>query len=111
MKTLPPWPHLGIVEATHTATMTDSSNRYGDQPLGKSVEEIEREGGNLENSPVQGEDRRRDDGLVVPAVIGGTTSGAPGAVVGAGLLADRTGGADDGTARSGDSARRDDSET
>ncbi|MFD1731137.1 hypothetical protein ACFSC4_08755 [Deinococcus malanensis] len=58
--------------------MTDSSNRYGDQPLGKSVEEIEREGGNLENSPVQGEDRRRDDGLVVPAVIGGTTSGAPG---------------------------------
>lgn len=110
MKTLPPGTHLGIVQATHTATMTDSSNRYGDQPLGKSVEEIEREGGNLENSPVQGEDLRRDDGLVVPAVVGGITSGAPAAVVGAGLLTDR-GGADDGTARSGDGAARDDSET
>lgn len=83
--------------------MTDSSNRYGSQPLGKSVEEIEREGSNLENSPVQGEERRRDDGLVVPAVVGGITSGAPAAVVGAGLLTDAgRSGADDGTAHTGD---------
>lgn len=59
--------------------MSDTDHRYGDAPLGKSVEEIEREGGNLVNSPVQGEDRRGDDGvpLAVPLGIAGSGVGAP----------------------------------
>jgi len=58
--------------------MSDTDHRYGDAPLGRSVEEIEREGGNLVNSPVQGEDRR-DDGLplAVPLGVAGTGVGAP----------------------------------
>ena len=59
--------------------MTD--NRYGDKPLGKSVEEVESEGGNRVNSSVPGEDRRElaDEVNFVPAVVsgGGGTSGTP----------------------------------
>ncbi|MFC4637592.1 hypothetical protein [Deinococcus hohokamensis] len=68
--------------------MTDSSNRYGDRPLGKSVEEVEREGGNLTNPPVPGELRRDDDAPVVPAVIGGNASGVPGVAVSPVVLTD-----------------------
>ncbi|MFC4424634.1 hypothetical protein [Deinococcus navajonensis] len=68
--------------------MTDSSNRYGDQPLGKSVEEVEREGGNLTNSPVPGELHRDEDAPVVPAVIGGNASGVPGIAVNPVVLTD-----------------------
>lgn len=68
--------------------MSDSDHRYGDAPLGRSVEEIEREGGNLVNSPVPGENRN-DDGIVpvvVPPAVAGTGVGAPlvGGVAGTG---------------------------
>ncbi|WP_084050840.1 hypothetical protein [Deinococcus hopiensis] len=104
--------------------MSDTDHRYGDAPLGKSVEEIEREGGNLVNSPVPGENRG-DDGVlpvVIPPAVAGTGVGAPLvggvagtgnglaaaelAVVGNGRLVEDGGDADDGTAR----ANRDSSE-
>ncbi|MFK7601057.1 hypothetical protein ACI3L1_02460 [Deinococcus sp. SM5_A1] len=55
--------------------MTD--NRYGDKPLGKSVEEVESEEGNRVNSPVPGEARRdmQDEADFVPAVVGGGGGG------------------------------------
>jgi hypothetical protein len=51
--------------------MTD--NRYGDTPLGKSVEEVEGEAGNRVNSSLPGEARRdlEADAAFVPAVVGG----------------------------------------
>lgn len=97
--------------------MSDSDHRYGDAPLGKSVEEIEREGGNLVNSPVPGENRHEDGALpvVIPPAVAGTGVGAPlvGGVAGtgsalpaAGLLVtgdrgliEEGGDADDGRAR------------
>ncbi|MBZ9714025.1 hypothetical protein [Deinococcus multiflagellatus] len=76
-------------------------NRYGDAPLGKSVEEIEQEGGNLINDPRPGEARRDDDlAGVVPAVVNGTTSAVP-AVVRPGALVEGGSGADDGRTREG----------
>ncbi|WP_412026640.1 hypothetical protein [Deinococcus yunweiensis] len=87
--------------------MTDNSNRYGSEPLGKSVEEIEQESGNRVNSPLEGEAvrDREDQTLVVPAVVNGNTSGVPG-VLNPGGLVERGSGADDGTTRE----RRDSSE-
>ncbi len=58
--------------------MTD--NRYGDKPLGKSVEEVENEQGNRVNSPMPGESRREleDEANFVPAVVTGGTGGSAG---------------------------------
>ncbi|WP_034384628.1 hypothetical protein [Deinococcus sp. YIM 77859] len=52
--------------------MTNGDHRYGDEPLGKSVEELEQESGNRVNPPVPGE-QVRDDGvpLIVPPVLSG----------------------------------------
>ncbi|MBZ9751331.1 hypothetical protein GO986_08040 [Deinococcus sp. HMF7620] len=74
--------------------MTDDA-RYGAAPLGKSVEEIEQESGNLTNDPREGEAVRRAEAAVVPAVVNGTTSGVP-AVIRPDVLIDQSGGADDG---------------
>ncbi|WP_216318568.1 hypothetical protein [Deinococcus aestuarii] len=84
--------------------MTNDDNRYGDAPLGRSVEEVEGDAGNRMNSPVPGEQVRDDDMLAgVPAAP--VLSGPAGSAVIPGVLdVDRvtdanTGGADDGTAR------------
>ena len=55
--------------------MTDNSNRYGSEPLGKSDEEVEQESGTRVDSPVGGEAARRDDSVILPAVVNGTTAG------------------------------------
>ncbi|GHF49866.1 hypothetical protein HNQ07_002852 [Deinococcus metalli] len=80
--------------------MTDNSNRYGSEPLGKSVEEVEQESGNLVNSPVGGETVRRDEdvAVVVPAVVNGNTTGVP-ALINPEGLTDRSGTPADGTTR------------
>ncbi|MDB5044935.1 MAG: hypothetical protein JWQ08_985 [Deinococcus sp.] len=83
--------------------MTDNSNRYGTEPLGKSVEEVEQDAGNQVNSSVGGEDRRRDDETFVPAIVNGNASGVP-AILNTNLLVDadgndRIGNANDGTNR------------
>ncbi len=76
--------------------MTD--NKYGNTPLGKSVEQIEDESANRVNSPVEGEVRRQGDSAVISAVVNGNASGVP-AVVNPDGLVERGGGSDDGTAR------------
>ncbi|GGM42780.1 hypothetical protein GCM10008956_18980 [Deinococcus arenae] len=76
--------------------MTD--NRYGDAPLGKSVEEIEQESGNVVNSPVEGEARRAEEAPVVPALVTGTGSGVIAAVRPDALI-ESGDDADDGRAR------------
>lgn len=62
--------------------MTDNSNRYGNEPLGKSVEEVEQDAGNRVNSPVEGEQRRDNDETFVPAIANGNVSSVPGIVGG-----------------------------
>lgn len=76
--------------------MTD--NRYGDAPLGRSVEEIEQEGGNLQNSSVPGEAVRDRDAAAIPAIVNGNQTGVP-AMLNVDNLVEGGGGADDGTAR------------
>lgn len=61
--------------------MTDNSNRYGNEPLGKSVEEVEQAAGNVVNSPVEGEQRRDHDETFVPAIANSNATGVP-AIVG-----------------------------
>ncbi|MBI0444932.1 MULTISPECIES: hypothetical protein [unclassified Deinococcus] len=85
--------------------MTDHDHRYGDQPLGKSVEEVEEESSNRVNSPVPGEQIQDDAlgaGVVVPPVLGGPSGGAmiPAVMDGERLTerADDGSGPDDGTA-------------
>ena len=83
--------------------MTDNQNRYGDEPLGKSAEEIEGDAGNRVNSSMPGEQVRDDQmlgGVPVPPVLSGPAGTAmiPGAADTA-RLTDTSGGADDGTAR------------
>ncbi|NTY00404.1 hypothetical protein [Deinococcus sp. JMULE3] len=73
--------------------MTD--NRYGDAPLGKSVEEIQQESGNVVNSPATGEARRAEEAPVVPALVTGTGSGVIAAVRPDALIEPGSG-ADDG---------------
>ncbi|CAM3836101.1 hypothetical protein [Deinococcus frigens] len=70
--------------------MTDSHNRYGDQPLGKSVEDIEAEEGNRVNSSVPGEAVRRDQEEVgvIPAVANSNTNTNPGVIAPDTLLTD-----------------------
>jgi len=80
--------------------MTDDRNRYGDAPLGRSVEEVEQESGNLENSPVEGEQRRSHDEAAVPAIANSNTSAVP-AVLNPDGLSEEGSRADDGTARTG----------
>lgn len=75
-----------------------SENRYGDAPLGKSVEQIEHESANRVNSPVEGEVRRADETAVLPAVVNSNTTAVP-AVLNPDALVEGGGGADDGTAR------------
>ena len=83
--------------------MTDNSNRYGNEPLGKSVEEVEQESGNLVNSPVEGEVQRAGEDTFVPVIANANATGVPGAIFSGGALVDRTGTADDGsTSRSRD---------
>ncbi|CAM3836153.1 hypothetical protein [Deinococcus frigens] len=77
--------------------MTD--NRYGDKPLGKSVEEVEAEESNRVNSPLPGEARRemQDEADFIPAVVsggGGGTSGTP-AIINPGALVEGGSGAVD----------------
>ena len=77
--------------------MTD--NRYGDKPLGKSVEEVESEQGNRVNSPVPGETRRdlEADAAIVPAVVGGgsQSTGAVPAIINPDVLTEGGSGPDD----------------
>ncbi|THF68194.1 hypothetical protein E7T06_17420 [Deinococcus sp. Arct2-2] len=61
--------------------MTDNSNRYGNEPLGKSVEEVEQDAGNVVNSSVEGEQRHDNDETFVPAIANGNATGVP-AIVG-----------------------------
>lgn len=70
--------------------MTDSSDRYGSKPLGRSAEEIESEAGNRVNSPVPGEQIRHDEETVavVPAVSNSNTSTTPGVIAPDALLTD-----------------------
>ena len=83
--------------------MTDNSNRYGNEPLGKSVEEVEQESGNLINSPVEGEVQRAGEDTFVPVIANANATGVPGAIFGGSAMVDRTGTADDGsTTRSRD---------
>lgn len=86
------------------------TNRYGSEPLGKSVEEIEQESGNVVNSPVEGEVRRAHDEAalpgVVPAAANVNETGVPGVVINPGALVEHVG-PDDGAAR----PTRDSSET
>ncbi|WP_102127821.1 hypothetical protein [Deinococcus planocerae] len=84
--------------------MTDNENRYGDAPLGRSVEEVEGDAGNRVNSAVPGEQVRDDDMLAgVPAapVLSGPAGTAviPGVVDVNRVTDANTGGAEDGTAR------------
>ncbi|GBF06439.1 hypothetical protein DAERI_090025 [Deinococcus aerius] len=83
--------------------MTDPDNRYGDAPLGRSVEEVEQDNTNRVNSPVPGEQVRDDDalaGVPVPPVLSGPAgTGMIPAVTDGGRVTDRGGDADDGTAR------------
>ena len=76
-----------------------TENRYGDAPLGKSVEEVQDETGNRVNSPMEGEVVRDGAQKVVPAVVNSNTSGTPVAVVNPDALEEGSSGADDGTAR------------
>lgn len=76
--------------------MTD--NRYGDAPLGRSVEEIEQESGNLINSSRPGEAVREDDAAAFPAIVNSNQSASP-AIVNPENLLERGGDADDRTAR------------
>ncbi|CAM3264471.1 M-like protein [Deinococcus saxicola] len=70
--------------------MTDSPDRYGSKPLGKSVEEVEGEEGNRVNSPVPGEQIRQGEETVavIPAVSNSNTSTNPGVVAPDTLLTD-----------------------
>ncbi|WP_019588677.1 hypothetical protein [Deinococcus apachensis] len=83
--------------------MTDSDNRYGDAPLGRSVEEVEQDGGNRVNSPVPGEQVRDDDmlaGVPVPPVLSGPAgTGMIPAVTDGSRVTDRSGDAEGGSAR------------
>ncbi|GGM13081.1 hypothetical protein [Deinococcus aerophilus] len=81
--------------------MTDSSNRYGNDPLGKSVEEVENDSGNRVNSSVEGERVRHDhDGAaVLPTVVNGTTSGVVPAILNSDELVDDGGAHDDARRR------------
>ncbi len=76
------------------------TNRYGSEPLGKSVEEVESESGNLVNSPVEGEQIRQADTAGIPAVIPSNGAGVP-AIVNPGALIEPGSGAYDGTANTG----------
>ncbi|KQQ99424.1 hypothetical protein [Deinococcus sp. Leaf326] len=82
--------------------MTDNSNRYGNEPLGKSVEEVEQESSNVVNSPVEGEARRAGEETFVPVIANANATGVPGAIFSSSAMVDRTGTADDGTARTRD---------
>ncbi|AIZ45918.1 hypothetical protein QR90_13865 [Deinococcus radiopugnans] len=70
--------------------MTDSSDRYGSKPLGKSVEEVEATEGNRVNSPVPGEQVRHDQEEVamIPAVSNSNANTNPGVVEPNTLLTD-----------------------
>lgn len=75
--------------------MTD--NKYGNKPLGKSVEEVESESANTVNSPVPGEQRRAEEAAVIPAVVTGNAGGTP-AVINPDALIEKGSGPDDTTA-------------
>ncbi|MEF2278077.1 hypothetical protein V3W47_07170 [Deinococcus sp. YIM 134068] len=57
--------------------MTDSDNRYGDTPLGKSVEEVEQEGGNLESPPAADGELWNNDQVALPAIANANASAVP----------------------------------
>ncbi|WP_102127820.1 hypothetical protein [Deinococcus planocerae] len=57
--------------------MTDSENRYGDTPLGRSVEEVEQEGGNLKNPPATSGELWDNDQIALPAVANANTTAVP----------------------------------
>lgn len=79
--------------------MTDTGGKYGDQPLGKSVEEIERESGNVRQSPVEGEAQGGDGVVVVPAISNINETAVPGVIVNPGALVEPGAGPDDGRVR------------
>ncbi|CAM4452400.1 hypothetical protein [Deinococcus marmoris] len=69
--------------------MTDSSDRYGSEPLGKSVEEVESEAGNRVNPSVPGEQVRHDEEVaMIPAVSNSNINTNPGVIVPRTLLTD-----------------------
>lgn len=65
-------------------------------PLGRSVEDIERESGNLVNDSREGESLRRDETAVIPAVANANTTGMIAAVAPTDLI-EKGSGPDDGT--------------
>lgn len=69
--------------------MTGNDNRYGNQPLGKSVEEVEQEIGATQTPP----DQAAPDAVVIPApvVVGGTVGSGVAAVVNPAALVDDSG--------------------
>lgn len=59
--------------------MTDRDNRYGDAPLGRSVEQIEGDVGNRVNPAVPGEQVRDEEmleGVPIPPVLSGPSGTA-----------------------------------
>lgn len=57
--------------------MTDNENRYGDTPLGRSVEEVEQESGNVESSPAESGELWNNDEVALPAVANSNMSAVP----------------------------------
>lgn len=74
-----------------------TGNRYGDAPLGKSVEEVEQDSSNRVNSSVEGEQLQGEAGAL-PAISNGNVSSIPAVINPRGLMEEGSG-ADDGTAR------------
>lgn len=72
--------------------MPDEAARYGDQPLGKSVEEVERESGESSTRPTDDEMARHagDTPIEVPAIVNSNASSVP-AVLTPGALTDTRG--------------------
>ena len=70
-----------MFHTTYPEDMTD--NKYGDAPLGRSIEDIEDESGNRENSSVQREDVGSHGGMtaaIIP-IPAGPSGGAVPAVI------------------------------
>lgn len=84
--------------------MTD--NKYGNEPLGKSVEEIESESANTINSPVPGEQRRAEEATVIPAVVTGNAGGIPAVINPEALIEKGSGPGDEAAQKNKDNSKQ-----
>ena len=95
-----------MTASTYADHMTD--NRYGETPLGRSVEDIEQDNENRVNPSEQGETaRRRDEGLpgaFIPIPAGPSGSAAPAVIADP----DRMGGRDRSGVNDGRGGKQDD---